>query len=110
MTDSRLEVLQGTLDLLVLKALTWGPMHGYGVSVLIHQQTDGEITVVDAALYKALYRLEHDNLLASTWGVSDNNRKAKFYRLTPEGRKRLRDALADWRRYSTAVEKLVGAS
>ena len=76
MADSRLELLQGTLDLLVLKALTWGPMHGYGVSVLIHQQTDGEITVVDAALYKALYRLEHDNLLASTWGVSENNRKA----------------------------------
>ena len=68
MPTGKPEILQGTLDLLVLKALTWGPMHGYGVSVLIHQQTDGEITVVDAALYKALYRLEHDNLLPMSAG------------------------------------------
>src|SRR5689334_869642 len=110
MTDNRLELLQGTLDLLVLKALSWGPMHGYGISVLIHERTDGDITIVDAALYKALHRLEHKDLVASTWGLSENNRRAKFYRLTPEGRKRLRDDLADWRRYSAAVERIVGTT
>ena len=110
MTDNRLELLQGTLDLLVLKALSWGPMHGYGVSLLIHDRTDGDITIVDAALYKALHRLEHADLIASTWGLSENNRRAKFYRLTPEGRKRLRDELSDWRRYSAAVERIVGAT
>ena len=110
MTDNRLELLQGTLDLLVLKALSWGPMHGYGISVLIHDRTAGDITVVDAALYKALHRLEHSDLIASTWGLSENNRRAKYYRLTPEGRKHLRDALSDWRRYSAAVERIVGTT
>lgn len=108
--DERLDLLQGTLDLLVLKALTWGPMHGYGVSQMIHQRTDGDITVVDAALYKALYRLERDDLVASAWGLSDNNRRARFYRLTARGRARLRADLAVWRRYSAAVERLVSAT
>ena len=110
MTNERLDLLQGTLDLLVLKALTWGPMHGYGISLLVHQRTNGDITIVDAALYKALHRLERDDLVSSTWGVSENNRRARFYRITPEGRKRLRDELADWRSYSAAVERLLGAS
>src|SRR5262245_46928066 len=104
MTRERLDLLQGTLDLLVLKALTWGAMHGYGISLLIHQHTDGEITVVDAALYKALHRLERDDLVSSAWGVSEHNRRARFYRLTAEGRKRLRTELAEWRSYSAAVE------
>jgi len=108
--DDRLDLLQGTLDLLVLKALTWGPMHGYGISQMIHLRTDGDITVVDAALYKALYRLERDDLVASTWGLSDNNRRARYYRLTARGRARLRADLADWRRYAAAVERLVSAT
>src|SRR5215207_7536289 len=108
MADDRLDLLQGTLDLLVLKTLTWGPMHGYGISSMIHQRTDGDITIVDAALYKALHRLERDDFVASTWGLSENNRRAKYYRITPEGRKRLREELADWRRYSIAVERIVG--
>ena len=107
MADDRLDLLQGTLDLLVLKTLTWGPMHGYGISSMIHQRSEGDITVVDAALYKALHRLERDDYVESTWGVSENNRRAKFYRLTADGRKRLRNELTDWRRYSAAVERIV---
>ena len=110
MADDRLDLLQGTLDLLVLKALTWGPMHGYGISSMIHQRTDGDITIVDAALYKALHRLERDDFVASTWGLSENNRRAKYYRITPAGRTRLREELADWRRYSAAVERVVGTT
>jgi transcriptional regulator len=108
--DDRLDLLQGTLDLLVLKALTWGPMHGYGISQMIHERTAGDITVVDAALYKALYRLERDDLVSSTWGLSDNNRRARYYRLTARGRARLRANLDDWRRYAAAVERLVSAT
>ena len=107
MAVDRLDLLQGTLDLLVLKTLTWGSMHGYGISSMINQRSDGDITVVDAALYKALHRLERDDYVASTWGLSENNRRAKYYRLTPAGRKRLRDELTDWRRYSAAVERIV---
>ena len=108
MTNDRRDLLQGTLDLLVLKTLTWGAMHGYGISLLIHQRTEGELTIVDAALYKALHRLERDELVASTWGVSDNNRRAKYYRLTAAGRRRLREEVEDWRSYSAAVERIVG--
>ena len=110
MADDRLDLLHGTLDLLVLKTLTWGPMHGYGILSMIHQRSEGDITVVDAALYKALHRLERDDYVESTWGVSENNRRAKFYRLTAEGRKRLRNELTDWRRYSAAVERIVEGS
>ena len=110
MADDRLDLLQGTLDLLVLKALSWGPMHGYGISQMIHQRTDGDIVVVDAALYKALHRLERDKLVASTWGLSDNNRRAKYYRITTQGRARLRADLSVWRRYAAAVERLVSAT
>ena len=110
MADERLDLLQGTLDLLVLKALSWGPMHGYGISQMIHQRTEGDIVVVDAALYKALHRLERDRHVASTWGLSDNNRRAKYYRITTQGRARLRADLADWRRYAAAVERLVTAT
>jgi len=85
-------------------------MHGYGISQMIHQRTEGDIVVVDAALYKALHRLERDKLVASTWGLSDNNRRAKYYRMTTQGRARLRANLADWRRYSAAVERLVSAT
>jgi len=110
MAVDRLDLLQGTLDLLVLKTLTWGPMHGYGISSMINQRSDGDITVVDAALYKALHRLERDDLITSTWGVSENNRRAKYYALTSQGRARLRAELSDWRRYSAAVERIVGAT
>lgn len=105
-----MELLQGTLDLLVLRVLALGANHGYGVASLIHQRTDGEITIVDAALYKALHRLERDGLVEAAWGLSENNRRAKYYELTRAGRKRLRDEVAGWRGYSAAVERLLGST
>jgi PadR family transcriptional regulator, regulatory protein PadR len=97
------DLLHGTLDVLVLKTLSWGPVHGYGISKWIEQRTDNQLEIVDAALYKALHRLEASGAIASEWGVSDNNRRAKYYSLTPRGRKALRAETATWRRYAAAV-------
>lgn len=107
MGQEPLELLQGTLDLLVLRCLVLGPMHGYGISNAIRERTGGAIDVVDAALYKALYRLERDDLLVASWGVSENNRRAKYYALGTAGRRRLREEEARWRRYSAAVERML---
>ncbi|MDP6606702.1 MAG: PadR family transcriptional regulator [Dehalococcoidia bacterium] len=104
---SPLGLLQGTLDVLILKALSLGPNHGYGVSLWIRQRTDGELLVEDAALYQALHRLERQRQIDSEWGLSENNRRAKFYELTPGGRKHLRAATSQWRRYATAVFKVL---
>jgi PadR family transcriptional regulator, regulatory protein PadR len=89
-------ILPGTLDLLVLKAASLGPQHGYGVLLRIQQITRGDLTIEQGALYPALYRLEHQGLLTSEWGTSDSNRKAKFYRLTAAGRRRLGQETASW--------------
>ncbi|HVE79874.1 MAG TPA: PadR family transcriptional regulator [Gemmatimonadaceae bacterium] len=97
------DLLHGTLDLLVLKALSTTPMHGFGLSKWIEQRTGRELEIVDSALYKALHRLEDDGAIAAEWGVSDNNRRAKYYSLTPRGRQRLRADTATWRRYVLAV-------
>lgn len=102
-----MSLLQGTVDLLVLKVLAWGPMHGYGISTMVHERTKGEITIVDAALYKALRRLERDKLVSATWGVSDNNRKARYYRLTAKGRVRLQQEISEWNGYTAAINRLV---
>ena len=93
---SKAELLPGTLDLLVLKATSLGPQHGYGVLLRIQQISGGALTIEQGALYPALYRLEHQGLLTSEWGTSDSNRKAKFYRLTAAGRKRLGQETASW--------------
>ena len=100
---SRATLLPGTLDVLVLKAVSLGPLHGYGVLLRIEQMTQGALVVEQGALYPALYRLEQQGLLATTWGVSDNNRRAKFYRLTPAGRGRLRVQRANWQRLADAM-------
>ncbi len=92
------ELLPGTLDLLILKAVSLGPLHGYGVLLRIGQISGGALEIEQGALYPALYRLERQGTLASEWGVSENNRRAKFYSLTPEGRKRLREETAGWQR------------
>jgi PadR family transcriptional regulator, regulatory protein PadR len=106
MADS-LEVLQGTLDLLVLKTLVLGPMHGYGVSRWIHQRTDDVLLVEDAALYQALHRLERRGFVEAEWGLSENNRRAKFYALTAAGRRQLKVEASNWRRYAEAVFKVI---
>jgi transcriptional regulator len=91
-------ILPGTLDLLILKAVSLGQLHGYGVLLRVQQMTQGSLTVEQGALYPALYRLERQGLLDTEWGTSDNNRRAKFYRLTPAGRKRLKEQLDGWNR------------
>jgi transcriptional regulator len=96
-------LLPGTLDLLILKAVSLGELHGYGVLLRIEQITGGALQVQQGALYPALYRLEHQGLISSEWGTSDNNRKAKFYRLTTSGRARLGQEMASWNRLAEAI-------
>jgi PadR family transcriptional regulator PadR len=102
-----LPLVQGTLDLLVLRALALEPMHGYGIATLVHQRTDGELAIEDAALYQALHRLDRQGLVDAEWRPSENNRRARYYRLTMDGRRRLREETANWRRYSRAVEAVL---
>jgi PadR family transcriptional regulator len=98
-----LPLLQGSVDLLVLGALSSGAMHGYGVATLVRERSAGTLAIEDAALYQALHRLERKGLVAAEWGLSDNNRRARFYALTTEGRRQLRAEAATWRRYAKAV-------
>ncbi len=97
------DLLHGTLDILILKALTMGPLHGYAISRWIEARTGGLLAIEDAALYKALHRLERQHAIAADWGVSDTNRKAKYYELTRRGRAALRTEARVWRRYAGAV-------
>jgi PadR family transcriptional regulator, regulatory protein PadR len=97
------ELLQGTLDLLILKAVSLGPLHGYGVLLRIQQISQERLLIQQGSLYPALYRLEHQSLISSEWGESENKRKAKFYRLTAAGRRRLKEETAYWRRFSQAI-------
>ena len=101
------DLLHGTLDLLVLKALSTSPMHGFGLSKWIEQRARDQLEVVDSALYKALHRLEDAGAISSEWGVSDNNRKAKYYSLTARGRQTLRVESATWKRYVSAVSSIL---
>jgi transcriptional regulator len=96
-------LLQGTLDVLILRTLAWEAMHSYAVARWIRDRTGGALDIEDAPLYKALHRLEHAGALDATWGVSENNRRARYYKLTPAGRAMLRRSEADWRRYAAAV-------
>ena len=107
MATGPMDLLQGTVDVLVLRTLTWGPMHGYAVSRWIHQRTEGVLELEDAPLYKALHRLERAGFVAAEWGVSENNRRARFYALTPAGRRQLRAEESAWRRYAEAVFKVL---
>jgi transcriptional regulator len=102
-----LDLLQGTLDLLILKTLTWGPMHGYAVARWISDTTDDDLQIEEGALYTALHRMEKRGWLESEWGVSENNRKAKYYELTTAGRKQLRSQTDVFTRYARAVFKVL---
>lgn len=104
MAASNADVLQGTLDLLILKALSIEPMHGWGVAQRIQQISRDVLQVNQGSLYPALHRLEYRGWIAASWGASENNRRAKFYRLTATGRKQLQAELATWRRFSSAIE------
>jgi len=102
-TDTRLDLPQGTLDLLILKALSLEPMHGWGISERIHQVSRETLQIPQGSLYPALHRLERRGWISASWGASDNNRRAKYYELTRTGRKRLEAEAQDWQRLTTAV-------
>ena len=105
MTEKSLGLIRGTLDLLILKALSTGEKHGYAVSEWLEEVTDGRLLVEEGTLYPALHRLERRRLIAAEWGLSDNNRRAKYYRLTSAGTQRLTQEETKWRDYSDAVGK-----
>lgn len=107
MAKSSLDLLHGTVAVLILKTLTWGPMHGYDISRTIRQRSEGALGLEDAALYQALHRLEHKGWIEAEWGLSENNRRAKFYRLTNEGRRQLDTEVTSWRAYVDAVSKVL---
>ena len=107
MTRTPPEILQGTVDILILRTLAWQSMHGYAISRWIASRTDGVLTVDGAALYQALHRLENRKLVSPSWGLSENNRKAKYYTITAAGRARLKSEAAVWNRYADAVAKVL---
>src|SRR5579862_4377295 len=109
MPPKPMDLLQGTLDVLVLRALATGPRHGYAVSRWIHERTDQTLRVDDAPLYKALHRLEHDGCVEAAWGTSDQGRRARFYRLTGKGHRRLRAEESALRRYMAALFKALAS-
>jgi PadR family transcriptional regulator PadR len=105
--DRSNDVLQGTLDLLILRAVSLGPLHGYGVLMRIHQMSGEELLIQQGSLYPALYRLEHQGAIASEWGESENNRRAKYYRLTRLGRERLGEETERWERMSGIIDQIL---
>jgi PadR family transcriptional regulator, regulatory protein PadR len=107
MAKEKSDLLQGTLDLLVLKALQLEPMHGFGISVRIRQMSDEVLQVEQGSLYPALYRLEEQGWISAEWGISENNRKARFYKLTTAGRKQLNAETENWERVSAAINLIL---
>lgn len=107
MARDPMDLLYGSLDMLILRALAWEPMHGYGISNFIRERTAGVLEIVDAALYKSLHRLERQSLVEGDWGVTGENRPAKFYKLTAGGRRALRQETAAWEQYVAAVSRVL---
>jgi transcriptional regulator len=107
---TRLDLFRGTLDVLILKSLIWGPLHGYSITSFIRRLSDEVLLVEEGTLYPALWRLESKELIEAEWGLSENNRKAKFYRLTSSGRRQLRQESGNWEAYVAAVAKVLGAN
>jgi PadR family transcriptional regulator, regulatory protein PadR len=110
MDNAKLEFFRGTLDVLILKALVWGPLHGYAVTDFIRRQSDEALLLEEGTLYPALWRLENKGLVEAEWGLSENNRKAKYYRLTETGRQRLHEEVRTWQAYASAVAKVLGST
>jgi len=106
-SKQKADLLQGTLDLLILKALSLGPMHGYGVGQRIMQMAEETLKIEEGSLYPALYRLEEKEWIKSEWGISENNRRARFYKLTPAGRKQLNIEEENWQRFVLAIGKVL---
>jgi PadR family transcriptional regulator PadR len=108
--DTEVDLLSGTLDMLVLKAVSLGPLHGYGVLLRIQQLSRNRLEIQQGSLYPALYRLEHEGWIAGDWGVSENNRRARFYRLTAAGRGRLDAEIRKWSQFAGVVGAILGAA
>ena len=106
----QIDLLQGTLDMLILKAVSLGPLHGYGVLLRIQQISGEQLEIQQGSLYPALYRLEHQGWIASEWGESDNNRKAKFYRLTATGRRQLHSETERWNQMASLIASILRAT
>ena len=109
-TADQLALVKGTLDVLVLKALSWGPMHGFEITTWLEDSSAGALDVDDSALYHALHRMEERGLIAAEWGVTENNRRARYYAVTSAGRAHLRAETARWLRYSQMVSGILTAS
>ena len=107
MFDKESGLLQGTVELLVLKTLSWGPMHGYGIASWIESVTSDALRVEEGSLYPALYRMANKGWITAEWGLSENNRRAKYYRLTSVGRSQLRKQTSGWQRFAAAVDKAI---
>ncbi len=107
MSQAKSDLLQGTLDMLILKTLAFEPTHGWGIALRIQQVSRDVLQVNQGSLYPALHRLEHQGLIAAEWGTSENNRKAKFYRLTPEGERQLAAETDNWERVSAAISRIL---
>lgn len=107
--DQQLELLQGTLDMLILKAVSLGPFHGYGVLLRIQQISKDRLEIQQGSLYPALYRLEHQGWISSEWGESENKRKARYYRLTPAGKRRLQTETRQWNRMAEVIAGILGS-
>ncbi len=105
----QVDILQGTLDMLILKAVSLGPLHGYGILLRIQQVSKDALQIPQGSLYPALYRLEHRGWIAAEWGESENNRKAKYYRLTAAGRKQLKSERQEWKRLAAAIGEVLAA-
>jgi transcriptional regulator len=106
-SHTTLTLLQGTVDLLILRAVQGTPAHGYAISRWVRERTDGVLSMEDAALYQALHRLEDKGWIAAEWGLSENNRRAKYYALTPDGRRQLRAEVSVFKRYAEAIFKVI---
>jgi PadR family transcriptional regulator, regulatory protein PadR len=108
--DKQLDLLQGTLDMLILKAASLGPLHGYGILLRIQQISKGRLEIQQGSLYPALYRLEHQGWITSAWGESENNRRAKYYRLTAAGKRRLHAEADKWNRMADVIAGILGTT
>ncbi|MEO8449833.1 MAG: PadR family transcriptional regulator [Gemmatimonadota bacterium] len=106
---SGLDLVQGTLDVLILKTLSWGPLHGYAIAMWVKERTEEALLIEEGALYPALHRLARRGWVESEWGLSENNRKAKYYRLTPKGRAQLKAEMSEWDQYVAAVGQVLRA-
>jgi transcriptional regulator len=108
--DKESGLLQGTVELLILKTLSWGPMHGYGIASWIESVTSDVLSVEEGSLYPALYRMANKGWITAEWGLSENNRRAKYYRLTSAGRQQLRKEMSGWQRFAGAVDKAISST